>query len=165
MKIVVAFLAICLLSLQGIRAAPNSGSFDGNDVGSNSFNNNGNNLYGSEGNGGSFDDNTAGDNSFNNNGNNDGNPVVWDLGSLLGKDGGSLKDLGSLLGKDGGSLKDLGSLLGGDGGGLKALGGLTGGDDSGTLELLGSLLGSGDLQDLGGKSGGTLEMVKDEFDF
>ncbi|XP_054854751.1 insoluble matrix shell protein 4-like [Eublepharis macularius] len=74
-QLVAAFLAVCLLSLQGIRAAPNSGSFDGNDVGSNSFNDNGNSY--AAGNGGSFDDNTVGDNSFNNNGNNDGSPVVW----------------------------------------------------------------------------------------
>ncbi|XP_048357502.1 trihydrophobin-like [Sphaerodactylus townsendi] len=75
-QLVAAFLAVCLLSLQGIRAAPNQGSFDDNNVGSNSFNDNGNNAYGG-GNGGSFDGNTGGDNSFNNNGNNDGNPVVW----------------------------------------------------------------------------------------
>ncbi|KAM6427830.1 free fatty acid receptor 3-like isoform 2-T3 [Liasis olivaceus] len=64
------------------RAGPqeqNVGSFDNNNVGSNSFNDNGNSYdsgsYG--GNSRSFDNNKVGDNSFNDNGNSYNGPEIW----------------------------------------------------------------------------------------
>ncbi|ETE61727.1 G-protein coupled receptor 42, partial [Ophiophagus hannah] len=78
-KVVALFLAICLLTLEGASARPGSvESFDNNNVGSNSFNDNGNsyNSGGSGGNGGSFDNNKVGDNSFNDNGNSYNGPEV-----------------------------------------------------------------------------------------
>ncbi|XP_025030422.1 insoluble matrix shell protein 4-like [Python bivittatus] len=79
-KVVAIFLAVCLLTLEGTRAAPgNVGSFDNNNVGSNSFNDNGNSYdsgsYG--GNSRSFDNNKVGDNSFNDNGNSYNGPEIW----------------------------------------------------------------------------------------
>ncbi|XP_026574583.1 insoluble matrix shell protein 4-like [Pseudonaja textilis] len=78
-KVVAFFLAICLLTLEGTSARPGSiDSFDNNNVGSNSFNDNGNsyNSGGSGGNGGSFDNNKVGDNSFNDNGNSYNGPEI-----------------------------------------------------------------------------------------
>ncbi|KYO28629.1 uncharacterized protein LOC132245602 [Alligator mississippiensis] len=76
-QILAAFLVICLLSLDGARAAPwNSGSFDNNAAGDDSFNNNGNGGYYGAGNRGSFDGNNVGDDSFNNNGNS-GEPFLY----------------------------------------------------------------------------------------
>ncbi|XP_033015092.1 putative uncharacterized protein DDB_G0286901 [Lacerta agilis] len=77
-QVAAAFLGLCLLSLCSTQAAPaNGGSFDGNSVGSGSFNNNGNQFWAYGGNSGSFDNNKAGDNSFNNNGNDNDDPIVW----------------------------------------------------------------------------------------
>ncbi|XP_039181608.1 insoluble matrix shell protein 4-like isoform X2 [Crotalus tigris] len=70
-KVVAIFLVICLLTLEGTKARPgNVGSFDNNNVGSDSFNDNGNsyNSGPSGGNAGSFDNNKVGDHSFNDNG-------------------------------------------------------------------------------------------------
>ncbi|KAJ6663517.1 hypothetical protein lerEdw1_009596 [Lerista edwardsae] len=67
MKVVAGFLLLCLVSLQGTSAAPapgNHGSFNGNNAGGGSFNNNGNAGLNS----GSFNGNNAGPESFNGNG-------------------------------------------------------------------------------------------------